>query len=76
MIFKAPALLGLIAVIVPALAYLYFSRKTASFLFPSAAFMAGLRPTWRARLRHLPFFLRLVTIVLFHRGVGGAAAGA
>jgi Ca-activated chloride channel homolog len=71
MMFKTPWLLCLIPVLIPALAYLYFFRKTASFLFPSAAFMAGLRPTWRTRLRHLPFILRLVTITLFIVALAG-----
>ena len=71
MIFKTPAFLLFIPLLVLPLTYLYFLRRPPSFIFPSAAFAAGLRPTWRTRLRHVPFFLRLVVLTLFIVALAG-----
>jgi Ca-activated chloride channel family protein len=71
MIFKTPEFLLLAPLLLVPLAYLYFRRRPPSFTFPSAAFAAGLRPTWRTRLRHVPFFLRLVVLSLFIVALAG-----
>ncbi len=71
MIFKTPAFLVLIPLLLLPLTYLYFFRRPPSFTFPSAAFAAGLRPTWRIRLRHVPFFLRLIVLTLFIVALAG-----
>ncbi len=71
MIFKTPEFLLLLPLLLLPLAYLYFHRRPPSFLFPSAAFAGGLRPTWRTRLRHIPFFLRMVVLTLFIVALAG-----
>ena len=71
MIFKTPAFLLLIPLLLLPLTYLYFMRRPPSFIFPSAAFAAGLRSTWRTRLRHVPFFLRLIVLTLFIVALAG-----
>lgn len=71
MIFKTPSFLLLIPLLLLPLTYLYFLRRPPAFTFPSAAFAAGLRPTWRMRLRHVPFFLRLVVLTLFIVALAG-----
>jgi Ca-activated chloride channel family protein len=70
MIFKTPAFFLLIPCLLP-LVYFYFRRRPPAFTFPSAAFAAGLRPTWRMRLRHLPFFLRMLVLILFIVALAG-----
>lgn len=70
MIFKTPAFLFLLVLLLP-LVYLYFRQRRSAFIFPSAAYAAGLRPTWRTRLRHLPFFLRLMAVALFIVALAG-----
>ena len=64
MTFKTPAFLILIPLLLPPLVYLYFRRRPAAFLFPSLSFTDGLARTARTRLRHLPFFLRLLVLTL------------
>jgi len=71
MIFKTPSFLLLIPLLILPITYLYFLRRPPAFTFPSAAFAAGLRPTWRTRLRHVPFFLRLVVLTLFIVALAG-----
>jgi Ca-activated chloride channel family protein len=71
MILKTPEFLYLIPLLILPLTYLYFLRQPPSFIFPSAAFAAGLRPTWRIRLRHVPFFLRLLVLTLFIVALAG-----
>jgi len=71
MIFKTPSFLLLIPLLLLPLTYLYFRRRPPAFTFPSAAFAAGLRPTWRTRLRHVPFFLRLGVLTLFIVALSG-----
>ncbi len=71
MTFKSPVFLLLIPVLLPALVYLYFSGKPPAFNFPSVAFLKGLGTTWRMRLRHLPFFLRVIVLALFIIALAG-----
>ncbi len=64
--FAYPEMFWLMLV-VPVMFYLHFWRensRVADFRFPSVAALAGLNKSWRVRLRHLPFFLRIFTVAL------------
>ena len=59
--FKDPALLLLLLLIPLAIALRILREKRGSgaLVVPSLASVAGVRPSWRVRLRHLPFALAL-----------------
>ncbi len=71
MTFKTPLFLILIPLLIPPIIFLYFKRRPPAFIFPSAGFVSGLRATWRVRLRHVPFFLRLAVLSLFVVALAG-----
>jgi Ca-activated chloride channel family protein len=71
MTFKSPVFLLLIPLLLPAFVYLYFRHQPAAFNFPSVSLIKGLQPTWRVRLRHLPFFLRILVLALFIVALAG-----
>ncbi len=71
MTFQTPVFLFLIPVLLPALVYLYFRQQPAAFNFPSVSFFKDLNVTWRVRLRHVPFFLRMVVVALFLVALAG-----
>lgn len=51
--------------VIPLLAYWYIRRHrrtTSDLRFPTLEPFAALKPTWRERLRHLPFVLRMIVI--------------
>lgn len=60
--FKDPLLL-LLLLLVPVAVGLRIAREhrgAGALRVPTLGFVAGLRPTWRVRLRHLPFVLALL----------------
>ncbi len=71
MTFQTPQFLLLIPLVLPALVYVYFRLKPPAFFFPSVAFVTGLPATWRTRLRHTPFVLRIVVLALFIVALAG-----
>jgi Ca-activated chloride channel family protein len=57
----------LLLLVLPVMVYFHFfreDRRVPDFRFPSVAHLKGLAPSWRVRLRHLPFFLRFLAVVL------------
>lgn len=71
MTFKTPLFLLLIPLVLPLLGFLYFRKQPPVFLFPSTAFVSGLPVTWRLRLKHMPFFLRIAVLALFILALAG-----
>ena len=65
--FRTPLFLWIIPLVVGGLVWAFFHRRPGAFLFPADVLLEGIRPTLKVRLRHAPFFLRLVvlTLVLF-----------
>ncbi|MDD5087226.1 MAG: VWA domain-containing protein [bacterium] len=66
MTFAYPHLFWLL-LILPLMVYVHFWRETqrlSDFRYPTISRMRGLNRTWRVRLRHLPFFLRLAATAL------------
>jgi len=59
----------LLLLILPVIIYRYFSRsvfglRSGKILFPSAQHAAASGTSWRHRLSHLPFILRLLALIL------------
>ena len=55
-------------IIIPIMAAWYFwkgYRKQPSVKYSSLGFLKGFAPTFRERLRHVPFILRLLAVTLF-----------
>jgi Ca-activated chloride channel family protein len=53
--------------ILPVMVYFHVfreNRRVPDFRFPSVAHLKGLAPSWRVRLRHLPFYLRMLAVTL------------
>jgi Ca-activated chloride channel homolog len=56
-----------LALVLPLMIYLHFWRedkRQSDFRFPSSAHLKGLNNSWRIRLRHVPFILRLFATAL------------
>ena len=71
MTLKTPFFLILIPLLFPVFVSWYFRRKLPSFIFPSVSLVSGLPLTWRSRLKHLPFFLRMIVFLLFILALAG-----
>ncbi|MBF0570203.1 MAG: BatA domain-containing protein, partial [Candidatus Omnitrophica bacterium] len=69
--FKTPLFFILIPLVLPLLVWAYFRHRPAAFLFSSSPLFSGLKPTWKMRLQHVPFFLRLLVVVLFIVALAG-----
>lgn len=57
----------LLLLVLPVMAYFHFFRetqRTPDFRFPAIMHLRELNQSWRVHLRHLPFFLRTVAVVL------------
>jgi Ca-activated chloride channel family protein len=53
--------------LIPIFIYSHFwreNRRESDFRYSDMKFLAGLRKSWRVRLRHLPFVLRLAAMIL------------
>lgn len=76
--FASPwLLLGLLALPVAVLAHWLSLRKSvASLRFPDLGLIKGIRPSLAARLRHLPFALRVAALGLLVLAVARPQAGA
>jgi Ca-activated chloride channel family protein len=71
MFFRSPLLLVLVPALLPILGLYYFKRHESAATFSSVALFGLTRITWRVRLRHVPFYLRLVAITLFIVALAG-----
>jgi len=66
MTFANPQMFWLLLVL-PLMIYVHFWRENqrlSDFRYPTVAHVRGIGRTWRIRLRHLPFFLRLIAVAL------------
>ena len=71
MIFKDPWILFLIPLVVFGLWFLKRRQPVESLRFPSAELVAGVGQTWKTRLIHLPFLLRLIAVTLMLIALAG-----
>ncbi len=69
--FRSPIVLLLIPLVLALLFALRLRRKDASFSFSSVGLFDGIKGTWRTRLKEIPFFLRLIVVVLFLVALAG-----
>ncbi len=65
MIFKTPWLLIFIPLIVPFLFGMKKRQRPPALRFPSVELVSSLASTWKIRLYHLPFYLRLLSVLFF-----------
>lgn len=71
MIFKTAWILSLIPIFI-GLVYIFKKRqKPTAIQFSSVKLASSVRPTWRVRLRKLPFILRLIILALFLLALAG-----
>ncbi|MBF0386352.1 MAG: VWA domain-containing protein [Candidatus Omnitrophica bacterium] len=71
MIFKTPWILALIPFVLFAVIFFTWRSRRPAFRFSSGSLVDGLKVSWRVRLQRLPFFLRLITIILFLIALAG-----
>ncbi|MBF0123027.1 MAG: VWA domain-containing protein [Candidatus Omnitrophica bacterium] len=69
--FRTPFLLLLIPFVIPILVWMYTRQRPPTFIFSSVQILKGLRVTWKMRLRHLPFLLRIFVVLLFIVALSG-----
>ena len=54
-------------ILLPVMVYIHFfreSQRTPDFRFPAIMHLKALNRSWRVRLRHVPFFLRVIAVAL------------
>ena len=71
MIFKTPAVLLLIPLVLALLIWSKARRKEPAFRFPSSGLVEAVGQTLKTRLSQLPFYLRLVAVVLLVIALAG-----
>lgn len=71
MIFKDPLFLILIVFLVPILVWTAAQRRQSSLRFPSADLVSLLPKTWKVRFSKVPFYFRLLALVLFVIALAG-----
>jgi Ca-activated chloride channel family protein len=71
MIFKYPWVLFFIPEVLFCVVLYGWKCRLPSFRFSSGSFIEGLGTSWRVRCLRLPFFLRLLTILLFMLALAG-----
>lgn len=66
LVFAYPNLLYLLLILIPIIAWYVFKQRTAqaTLTISTTATFKAVRPSWRVRLRHLPFVLRLMVLTL------------
>lgn len=74
MIFKTPAILFLIPVVLAVLVWFKTRRKEPAFRFPSSGLVEHVGGTLRTRLNRLPFYARLAAVILFGIALAGPRA--
>lgn len=73
MLFKTPVFLVLIIVVLPAVFLL--EQKRPRSLFASFQLFRSARRSWKARLRRLPFYLRMVVLIVLLVALAGPRSG-
>ncbi len=71
MIFKTPWIIFLIPFVLIPVIWVKRKQRQANLRFPSADLVSSLGKTWKTRLMPLPFYLRLLTLVLFILALAG-----
>ena len=71
MIFKDPWVLGLIPLILIAVAWQWRRKRPQTLRFPSGRLVSSLKPTWKNRFNGFPYFLRAVVLVLLCMALAG-----
>lgn len=71
MIFKDPLFLVLIVLLVPILVWACAQKRESSLRFPSTDLVSSLPRTWKVRFSNMPFYFRLLALVLFVIALAG-----
>jgi len=71
MLFKDPWVIYLIPVVLGIIVFLRRKQKSANFRFSSTDITSSLNATWKVKFQRIPYFLRLVVVILFFVALAG-----
>jgi len=71
MIFKDPWIILLIPAVLALVMFVRKKQRQTFFRFSSTDITAGLKATWKMRFQNVPYFLRLLIIILFFVALAG-----
>lgn len=65
MVFKTPWIILLVPVVLVLIVFLKKRQRSTTFRFSSITILSSLHQSWKARFHQIPYFLRLLAVVLF-----------